>query len=71
MSLCISSCIYLFTLQVPNYYKIITHPMDLSTIKTKLLPHHPHHYKNVSELVDDVQLIFSNCALFNPVSQLF
>jgi len=52
--------------QVPNYYKIITHPMDLTTIKSKLSPHHPHHYRNVSEFIDDIELIFSNCALFNP-----
>ncbi|XP_065070724.1 E3 ubiquitin-protein ligase TRIM33-like isoform X1 [Rhopilema esculentum] len=52
--------------QVPNYYKIITHPMDLTTIKAKLLQSNPNRYKTIQEFLDDVSLVFANCSLFNP-----
>ena len=54
-------------IQVPNYYKIVTKPMDFSTMKSKLSSQNGMSYGNVKEFVDDVNLIFSNCALFNPV----
>ncbi|XP_028410543.1 E3 ubiquitin-protein ligase TRIM33-like [Dendronephthya gigantea] len=50
---------------VPNYYKVIQKPMDLSSIKAKLQPVHFEHYKTVSEFIADCQLVFSNCAVFN------
>ncbi|XP_035221973.1 E3 ubiquitin-protein ligase TRIM33-like [Stegodyphus dumicola] len=53
--------------KVPNYYKIIKNPMDLSTIRMKLSPSHFEHYESVSDFLADVRLIFSNCYTFNPV----
>ncbi|EDO47681.1 predicted protein, partial [Nematostella vectensis] len=53
---------------VPNYYKVITHPMDLSTIRAKIQPQHFQHYSSITEFLSDCQLIFSNCATFNDES---
>ncbi|CAH1787374.1 unnamed protein product [Owenia fusiformis] len=50
---------------VPNYYKIITQPMDLTSIKTKLRRGHFDHYDSVETFIEDVQLIFKNCATYN------
>uniref|UniRef100_A0A131YE57 CCR4-NOT transcription complex subunit 1 n=1 Tax=Rhipicephalus appendiculatus TaxID=34631 RepID=A0A131YE57_RHIAP len=52
---------------VPNYYKVITKPMDLTTIKQKLSPSHFNHYEDVPEFLADVKLIFKNCYTFNHV----
>ncbi|XP_076316697.1 E3 ubiquitin-protein ligase TRIM33-like isoform X3 [Tachypleus tridentatus] len=52
--------------QVPNYYKVITKPIDMLTIKQKLSPNHFNHYRTVDELTSDIHLIFSNCFTFNP-----
>ncbi|EEC05451.1 transcription intermediary factor 1-alpha, putative, partial [Ixodes scapularis] len=50
---------------VPNYYKVITKPMDLTTIKQKLSPSHFNHYEDVPEYLADIKLIFKNCYTFN------
>ncbi|XP_047679026.1 E3 ubiquitin-protein ligase TRIM33 isoform X3 [Tachysurus fulvidraco] len=50
---------------VPNYYKIIKHPMDLNLVKRKLQRKHPQHYQSPKEFVYDVRLVFSNCAKYN------
>uniref|UniRef100_A0A672MIV1 E3 ubiquitin-protein ligase TRIM33 n=1 Tax=Sinocyclocheilus grahami TaxID=75366 RepID=A0A672MIV1_SINGR len=55
---------------VPNYYKIIKHPMDLTLVKRKLQRKHPLHYKSPKEFVSDVRLVFSNCAKFNEMSRI-
>nr|XP_020656092.1 transcription intermediary factor 1-alpha isoform X4 [Pogona vitticeps] len=49
---------------VPDYYKIIKKPMDLSTIKNRLQMHHPL-YTKLEDVVADFRLIFQNCAEFN------
>uniref|UniRef100_A0A672N9F1 E3 ubiquitin-protein ligase TRIM33 n=1 Tax=Sinocyclocheilus grahami TaxID=75366 RepID=A0A672N9F1_SINGR len=56
------------SISVPNYYKIIKHPMDLTLVKRKLQRKHPLHYKSPKEFVSDVRLVFSNCAKYNEVS---
>jgi bromodomain-containing factor 1 len=50
-------------LNIPNYSKIVKHPMDLGTIQTKLANNK---YENGDEFFDDVKLIFKNCYAFNP-----
>ncbi|XP_068133436.1 transcription intermediary factor 1-alpha-like isoform X2 [Hyperolius riggenbachi] len=52
-------------LTVPDYYKIIKRPMDLSHIKRKLQLNGSPHYSQPDEFVSDIRLIFSNCAEFN------
>uniref|UniRef100_A0A673L6Z7 E3 ubiquitin-protein ligase TRIM33 n=1 Tax=Sinocyclocheilus rhinocerous TaxID=307959 RepID=A0A673L6Z7_9TELE len=57
-------------ISVPNYYKIIKHPMDLTLVKRKLQRKHPLHYKSPKEFVSDVRLVFSNCAKYNEMSRI-
>jgi len=56
-------------LQIPDYFDIITEPMDFGTIKEKLSQHK---YLNMSHFLRDVELVFKNCILYNgeqsPVS---
>ncbi|PWN21625.1 Bromodomain-domain-containing protein [Microstroma glucosiphilum] len=49
--------------EVPDYYSVITSPMDLSTMETKL---ENNQYKTVDELCADAQLVFDNCRAYNP-----
>jgi hypothetical protein len=44
----------------PDYFTIISQPMDLSTIKSKKAV-----YKTPNEICDDVDLIFSNSMKYN------
>ena len=37
-------------------------------MRSRLSKTHFSHYQSVEEFVADVQLIFTNCAMFNPVS---
>lgn len=50
-------------LNIPHYFEIIKHPMDLSTIKRKL---ENHEYSNPNEFDSDVRLMLQNCYTFNP-----
>lgn len=52
---------------MPDYYKIIKNPMDLSTIK-KRLQEDCFVYTKPEDFVADFRLIFQNCAEFNEVS---
>ncbi|XP_010083881.1 PREDICTED: transcription intermediary factor 1-alpha-like, partial [Pterocles gutturalis] len=49
---------------VPDYYKIIKKPMDLSTIKKRLEVTNSF-YTKPEDFVADFRLIFRNCAEFN------
>ncbi|KAF0488722.1 Bromodomain-containing protein [Gigaspora margarita] len=56
-------------LGVPDYYRIITRPMDLSTINTKL---ENDHYVNADEFEADIRLMFQNCYTYNgPGSDVY
>ncbi|ELW68820.1 Transcription intermediary factor 1-alpha, partial [Tupaia chinensis] len=50
--------------RVPDYYKIIKNPMDLSTIKKRLQEDYPM-YTKPEDFIADFRLIFQNCAEFN------
>ncbi|KAI1428451.1 histone acetyltransferase GCN5-like protein [Xylaria sp. FL1777] len=53
---------------VADYYKVITSPMDLSTIEDKL----GHDcYATPQDLVNDLKLIFSNCREYNDASTVY
>lgn len=52
-------------LGIPDYYDIIKHPMDLSTIKNKL---DTGQYPDPWRFVDDVWLMFDNAWLYNKKS---
>lgn len=49
-------------LNIPDYNKIITNPMDFSTIKKKL---NSNSYTNVKGFVNDINLVFQNCRTYN------
>ncbi|KAI8877363.1 Bromodomain-containing protein [Backusella circina FSU 941] len=49
-------------LNVPDYPKIIKHPMDLSTVDRRL---HANQYQKVEDFVEDIRLVFNNCFKFN------
>uniref|UniRef100_A0A4W5LY30 RING-type E3 ubiquitin transferase n=1 Tax=Hucho hucho TaxID=62062 RepID=A0A4W5LY30_9TELE len=55
---------------IPNYYKIIKKPMDLTLVKQKLQLKHVQHYQSPIEFVSDVRLVFSNCAKYNEMSRI-
>jgi hypothetical protein len=45
-----------------DYNDIITHPMDLGTIKKKLAHNF---YSNVKQFAGDVRLVWDNCYKYN------
>lgn len=49
-------------LNIPDYFDIIKHPMDFSTIKKKLTNFS---YTNLKEFCDDMNLVFENCYTYN------
>ena len=49
-------------LQLPQYPKMIKHPMDLGTVETKLVGGS---YKTARDWADDVRLVWSNACTFN------
>lgn len=50
-------------LNIPDYYTVIKHPMDLGTVKTKL---HSGEYADPWGFAADVRLTFSNAMTYNP-----
>lgn len=49
-------------LGLPDYHKIIKHPMDLGTIKKRL---EVNYYHSAAECVDDFNTMFRNCYVYN------
>ncbi|EKV04080.1 Histone acetyltransferase GCN5 [Penicillium digitatum] len=54
--------------EVPDYYAVITSPMDLSTIEERL---NADFYSGPNDLVPDLQLIFSNCRQYNDATTVY
>lgn len=50
-------------LNIPTYFSVITHPMDVSTITQKLKGGQ---YASATEFKHDFDLMFDNCFKFNP-----
>ncbi|KAL3617549.1 hypothetical protein CASFOL_037870 [Castilleja foliolosa] len=48
---------------IPDYFTIIKHPMDLGTVQKKLLSNH---YSNPMDFAADVRLTFKNAMTYNP-----
>ncbi|KAI5799988.1 Bromodomain-containing protein [Geopyxis carbonaria] len=53
-------------LNIPDYFKIVKKPMDLSTIQEKLKTNS---YEDSNEFEEDIRLMFNNCYKFNPQGQ--
>ncbi|RZB75515.1 Transcription factor GTE4 isoform B [Glycine soja] len=49
-----------------DYFTIITHPMDLGTVKSRL---NKNWYKSPKEFAEDVRLTFRNAMTYNPPGQ--
>ena len=49
-------------LGLPDYYKIIKHPMDMGTIKKRL---ESSYYFSAQECIQDFQRMFTNCYTYN------
>merc|ERR1712196_390060 len=54
-------------LGIPDYPRIIKHPMDLGTVLKKL---NGGEYGTVDEWVSDVRLVFTNATTFNPADHV-
>jgi len=48
--------------EVPDYHLHVKHPIDLSTIKTRL---NDMAYRKNQQVIDDIRLVFSNCYSYN------
>ncbi|KAH8648794.1 histone acetyltransferase GCN5-like protein [Tricladium varicosporioides] len=54
--------------EVPDYYNVITSPMDLSMAEERL---NQDHYPTPKALLDDLKLIFSNCRKYNDETTVY
>ncbi|KAK0504748.1 hypothetical protein EDD18DRAFT_1126173 [Armillaria luteobubalina] len=53
---------------VPDYYDVITNPMDFKTMEHKL---ETHQYGSVDDFVSDANLIWENCRAYNPPDSIY
>ena len=51
-------------LRIPDYPTIVKKPMDFGTIKIKLKEGQ---YSKLQEFMDDMDLVFYNCRLYNGI----
>ena len=57
------------SLNILDYPTIVKHPMDLGTVKEKL---NSDKYKSVDEVINDINLVWENCHLYNkPSSNIY
>jgi histone acetyltransferase len=54
--------------EVPDYYNVITSPMDFSTMEEKL---ERDQYATPKDLVSDLKLIYSNCRQYNDATTVY
>ncbi|KAI0775672.1 histone acetyltransferase GCN5 [Trametes elegans] len=54
--------------EVADYYEVISHPMDLSTMEHKL---ETNQYPDADAFLDDAQLVFDNCRTYNPKDTVY
>lgn len=54
---------------IPGYLDIIAHPMDLSTMREKVMKEHV--YLTMDDFAADFQLMIQNCLTFNPATSIF
>ncbi|KAL1978760.1 hypothetical protein VTN31DRAFT_1619 [Thermomyces dupontii] len=54
--------------EVPDYYTVITNPMDLSTVEERL---ENDYYSSPRDMLADLKLIFNNCRQYNDPSTVY
>ncbi|KAL2515087.1 Transcription factor GTE10 [Forsythia ovata] len=62
-ALIFNSPVDIVAFNIPDYFNVIKHPMDLGTIKTKLLSGR---YSSPEEFAANVRLTFKNAMTYNP-----
>lgn len=50
-------------LNIPDYFSVIEHPMDLGTIRRRL---EQSLYSSIQAVAEDVRLVFQNATSYNP-----
>jgi len=58
--------LWLISSLTQDYYNIIKQPMDMGTIKKRL---ENNYYRSASECMQDFNTMFTNCYIYNKVSQ--
>merc|ERR1719189_8657 len=53
-------------LNIPDYHKIIKHPMDFGTIKKRL---DNNYYWSAKECIKDFNTVFTNCYVYNKAGE--
>ncbi|KAF8441598.1 Bromodomain-containing protein [Boletus edulis BED1] len=54
--------------EVIDYYEVVKRPMDLSTVEHRF---NTNQYPNLKTFLDDAQLIFDNCRMYNPEGSIY
>lgn len=54
--------------EVPDYYNVITSPMDLSTVEERL---YQDQYQTPKALIEDLKLIIRNCQKYNDATTVY
>jgi hypothetical protein len=52
-------------LNLPDYHRIVEHPMDFQTIKAKV---QGLQYEQLEPFISDVRLVFHNACIYNPAT---
>ena len=50
-------------LEIPDYFDVVTRPMDFGTIRAKLTANQ--YREGMQEFIDDIYLTFDNCLRYN------
>lgn len=53
---------FIWFMQFPDYYEVVSEPMDLQTVRSKIKRSH---YNSAYEFMHDMDLIFSNCLTYH------
>ena len=54
-------------LELPDYFKLIKYPMDMTTVKKRL---ENNYYWCSQECIDDVTTMFKNCYVYNKPQEV-
>lgn len=57
-----------FFQQVPDYLEYVDHPMDFSTMRTKV---EGQEYRSIDEFSNDFELIVNNCMTYNDTDTMY
>ncbi|UYV74640.1 TAF1 [Cordylochernes scorpioides] len=61
-------CVPVNSKSMPEYYNVVTHPMDLQTMREKL---HQKYYRNREDFLGDIHQIVKNSTLYNGPKNIY